>query len=92
MLAQRDLLWGSAGQHRGSMVQTWLKEDGHVEVLPFPRYAPEENPQEHVWKAGRSHVTHNRFLADMDDATDDFVRYLNATKFPYALVGVSAVS
>lgn len=86
------LLWDSAGWHRGSAVQTWLKEDGRVEVLPFPRYAPEENPQEHVWKAGRSHVTHNRFLADIDDATDDFVRYLNTTTFPYVLAGFSAVS
>lgn len=86
------LLWDGARWHHGSAVQAWLRSDPRVEVFPFPRYAPEENPQEHVWKAGRSHVTHNRFLADIDDATDDFVRYLNTTTFPYALLGFSAVS
>lgn len=86
------LLWDGARWHRGSAVQTWLQEDGRVEILPFPRYAPEENPQEHVWKAGRTAVTHNRFLDDIDTATDDFVRYLNTTTFPYALAGFSAVS
>lgn len=86
------LLWDGARWHHGSAVQRWLQEDGRVEILPFPRYAPEENPQEHVWKAGRMAVTHNRFLDDIDTATDDFVRYLNTTTFPYALAGFSAVS
>lgn len=86
------LLWDGARWHHGSAVQAWLRSDPHVEVLPFPRYAPEENSQEHVWKAGRRHVTHNWFLADIDDAADDFVRYLNATPFPYALMGFSALS
>lgn len=43
--------------------------------------APEENPQEHIWKPGRSVVT-----------PDELVEYLNTTKFQYALLGLSAIS
>lgn len=86
------LLWDSARWHVGSRVTEWMKQDGKIETLPFPRYSPEENPQEHVWKAGRSAVTHNRFIDDIDQTTNDFVRYLNRTPFPYRLLDLSPIS
>lgn len=85
------LLWDGPGWHKGSKVQELLKNDGNIEVIHFPRYAPEENPQEHVWKEGRSKVTHNRFIEDIDQATDEFVDHLNTTRFNYSLLGCSAV-
>jgi len=86
------LLWDSAGWHKGSAAREFIEQDGGIEVIHFPRYAPEENPQEHIWKEGRSHVSHNRFIEDIDEATDDFIHYLNTTKFPYSLLGFSALS
>lgn len=86
------LLWDNAGWHKGSVVQEFIKQDGHMEVIHFPKYAPEENPQEHVWKRGRSETTHNRFIDDIDAATDDLVTFLNTTTFPYTLLGLSSVS
>ncbi len=86
------LLWDSAGWHKGSVVQEYLKQDGNIEVLHFPRYAPEENPQEHVWKSGRSAVTHNKYIEDIDEATDDLITYFNQTKFNYEIAGLSIVS
>ena len=86
------LLWDKAGWHKGRVAQKFITEDTHIETLYFPRAAPEENPQEHVWKNGRSHVTHNAFIKDIDQTTDEFVNYLNATRFPYALLGLSALS
>jgi transposase len=86
------LLWDQAGWHKGSEAQKIIKEDGNIETLYFPTAAPEENPQEHVWKSGRSQCAHNRFMEDMNMATDEFVTYLNATKFPYSLLGFSARS
>lgn len=81
------LLWDKAGWHKGSVVTQCNKEDGNIETLYFPTAAPEENPQEHVWKSGRSTVSHNRFIQSIDEATDVFVGYLNATRFPYSLLG-----
>lgn len=86
------LLWDSTRWHIGSKVVEWMKQDGQIETLPFPRYSPAENPQEHVWKSGRREVKHNRFIANIDRATNDFVRYLNRTTLPYRLLGFSDIS
>ena len=86
------LFWDSAGWHKGSEVTQFIDVDQKIKIIHFPTYAPEQNPQEHVWKKGRSHVSHNRFIEDIDTATDEFISYLNKTVFPYALLGFSAIS
>ena len=85
------LFWDGAGWHRGSEVQKFIEKDKNIETVYFPPYSPEENPQEHVWKAGRSHVTHNRFIKNIDLVTNEFVNYLQNTNFRYDLLGFSAV-
>lgn len=85
------LVWDQAGWHKGCEAQNAIKLDGNIETLYFPTAAPDENPQEHVWKSGRSHVTHNAFIQNIDAATDTFVTYLNTTVFPYSLVGFSSL-
>ena len=86
------LVWDKAGWHKGIESQKVIRADGNINTLYFPSAAPEENPQEHVWKKGRSHVTHNVFIENIDKATDDFVSYLNSTTFPYALLGLKAMA
>jgi transposase len=85
------LLWDGPGSHRGSKVTEFLKNDGKIEVIYFPRYSPEQNPQEHVWREGRKQVTHNKYIENIDTTTDEFVSYLNKTKFNYSLPILSAV-
>ena len=86
------LIWDGAGWHRGSAVQEFIKADGKVEILYFPPYSPEENPQEHVWKAGRSAVSHNTFISDIDKTTKNFITYVNNGLFNYKLAGYGARS
>jgi transposase len=86
------LLWDQAGWHRGSEAQKFIKMDGKIETLYFPTTTPEENPQEHVWKAGRSQISHNTFMPDIDVTTNKFVKYLNTTTFPYSLPRFSPIS
>lgn len=86
------LLWDSAGWHKGRAIMEFVEEDKRIEIIHFPRYDPEDNPQEHVWKQGRQTITHNRFIEDIDRATDEFVEYLNKTRFPYSLLGLGSVS
>lgn len=40
----------------------YIKKDGNIEEIFFPKYSPDQNPQEHVWKTGREQVTHNNFI------------------------------
>jgi len=86
------IIWDGAGWHRGSVTQEFIKKDHNIQTLYFPRYAPELNPQEHVWKQGRAQCSHNQFIANIDIATDEFVGYLNSQKFHYKLLGFSALS
>lgn len=79
------LLWDGAGWHRGSVVQEFIKTDGKIETLYFPPYSPEENPQEHVWKAGRTAVTHNKFIKNIKETAQEFVAYLSSKIFNYKL-------
>lgn len=86
------IFWDNAGWHKGRVAQEYVREDGNMEIVWLPRYAPDENPQEKVWKAGRSAVTHNEYIADIDVATDRLVKYFNATIFPYSFLGKCRVS
>jgi transposase len=83
------LLWDGPGWHKGSAVQEFIKQDGKIGVIHFPKYSPEENPQEHVWKKGRSTVTHNFTINDIDKTADDFVNYLKSNIFNYSLLGLA---
>ena len=86
------LLWDGAGWHRGSAVMEFIQQDGKIEILPFPAYSPEENPQEHVWKKGRSQISHNKFIPDIDLICSRFVEFLNQSFFPYKLLDLAARS
>lgn len=86
------LIWDRAPWHKGSKAQEFIKQDGKIETIYFPRAAPEENPQEHVWKDGRNQVTHNKFIDNIDKGTDEFVDYLSNTEFHYSFLGISAGS
>jgi transposase len=86
------LFWDGAGWHRGSKVREFIESDGSIEVVYFSPYSPEENSQEHVWKAGRSNITHNKFIPDIEKAANDFVNCLNENIFEYKLLGFSARS
>jgi len=81
------LLWDNAPWHRSKEVRQWLKKTKHdILLIAFPRYAPELNPQEHVWKEGRSKITHNKFVEHIDKTVTKFVDYLNNTLFKYSLL------
>lgn len=85
------IFWDQAGWHKGSEVMKYIeKSKGKIKVHYFPAGAPELNPQEHVWKDGRSNITHNKFIEDIDEATGQFVNFLNTKKFAYSLLGFSA--
>jgi transposase len=78
------IIWDNASWHKSRFVRDFLdKHPGKFHLFAFPPYYPDENPQEHVWKAGRAKITHNTFIEDIDCATDQFVKHLNQSKFEY---------
>lgn len=85
------LVWDNASWHKSMSVRDFLGTTNAFFLINFPPYAPEENPQEHVWKEGRAQVTHNKFIENIDMATKEFVAYLNSTTFLYSFLGLSGL-
>ena len=78
------LVWDNAIWHKSATIKEFLAKTKHnFHLINFPPYAPELNPQEHVWKAGRAKISHNEFIENIDLATDHFIQYLNETSFDY---------
>jgi transposase len=83
------IIWDNARWHKSKEVKEFLTKTEHrFHLMNFPPYAPEENPQEHVWKAGRESVTHNKHIKNIDKVTDQFIDYLNKTKFDYKFLNL----
>ena len=77
------LLWDGAPWHRGK-VQEYLRRKNKpfwIELLYFPPYSPDLNPQEHIWKSAKRHACHNS-EASFIDKLDKFSNYIQGKTFP----------
>ena len=84
------LVWDNCGWHKGSKVMEWMRRDQRTDVIWFPAYALELNPQEHIWKAGRKAVTHNQHITDLSGMVTKFVDHITSRRFRYELCGLRA--
>lgn len=76
------LLWDGAPWHRGK-VREYLKEKNKkwfLEIVYFPPYSPDMNPQEQVWKAAKRACTHNSTDA-FEVKVRKFYQFLYRKKF-----------
>lgn len=51
------LVWDNAGWHKSKELREELKQGcslGHFHFISFPPYAPDVNPQEHIWQWGKN--------------------------------------
>lgn len=80
------LLWDRAPWHRGPAIRAILQANPRLEILQFPVAAPDLNPQEHVWKAARSAVSHNHDHSQLSTLVDQFDAYLNQQTFTCSLL------
>lgn len=60
------LLWDSARIHRNEAVRMYLRRCRRLHLHHFPAYAPELNPDEHVWTQAK-HALANSTPANIDD-------------------------
>jgi transposase len=83
---QLVILWDNAGWHRGSVVQEYIKKDGNITQIYFPKYSPQLNPQEHVWEDGKEKKVKNRYIQSVDQTSKELIKYLNTSIFRYKLL------
>lgn len=80
------LLWDRAPWHQGPAIRQFLADHPTLEIFSLPPGSPDLNPQEHVWKAARCHVSHNHTVKKLDQLAEQFEDHLKATTFPCALL------
>lgn len=55
------LVWDNARWHKGKKLKKELKKGGSLvnfHLISFPPYAPDTNPQEHIWKYVKDRIAH----------------------------------
>mgnify|MGYP006299720377 CR=1 FL=1 len=80
------LFWDRAPWHRGAAVREVLAANPRLEVLFFPTATPDLNPQEHVWKAVRSAISHNHNETQLSHLAERFAEHLKTTTFEYSFL------
>jgi len=79
------LIWDNAGWHKSKEIRRFLSEinkgETKLELFNFPPYSPEFNPQEHVWKALRQKITHNRLEKDFSVLIKICLKFLKGNDF-----------
>lgn len=79
------LIWDGASWHKSKEIRAFLSETNkgktRIELFNFPLYTPEFNPQEHVWKALRQKITHNRLEKDFPVLIKDCLKFLKKNNF-----------
>lgn len=76
------LLWDRAKWHGGAAVRHLLAANPRLEIMKLPVAAPELNPQERVWKAARTAVSHNHQIGKLPALADEFETHLQENTFP----------
>lgn len=80
------LLWDRAPWHFGPAIRHFLAAHPQLEIFYFPPASPDLNPQEHVWKDVRNHVSHNHTFITLEPLADHFEQYLVTHSFPCSLL------
>jgi len=70
------MIWDGAPIHRGE-VKNFLKENhGWLELMYFPAYSPELNPQEWMWKDAKGEIAMNHEEKFFEELVYKFYRFL----------------
>lgn len=81
------IFWDNASWHKSDAVREFLTTTKQFQLYNFPPYAPDLNPQEHVWKEMREKKLNNRLIKDIDIAAKDAIAYIENTVFNYKFFG-----
>lgn len=79
------IIWDNAGWHKGTKIREKLKTSlRSVHLINFPPYAPDHNPQEHVWKYGKDKLA-NHQRESLPELVQAFTTLVTGHTFNYHL-------
>jgi transposase len=82
------IIWDNAKWHKSQELREQLKKGRsleHVHLINFPPYAPDENPEEHVWKEGKEAIANTNFES-FNDLKDAFCAAVTGRTFDYRVL------
>jgi len=82
------LFWDNASWHRSEEIKSFLKTTTQFKLYSFPPYAPDLNPQEHVWKEMKEKIFGNKFIGNFKETFAQALLFLNTTKFQYEFLDI----
>ncbi len=84
------IIWDNAKWHRSKELRSLLGKGNPFEHLHFvwlPPYAPDQNPQEHVWKVGKEAAA-NQSPSSFESLKRSFESAISYKKFNYSISGI----
>jgi transposase len=79
------LVWDNAGFHKGKLIRKALHDIlSSFFLVNFPPYAPDTNPQEHVWKWAKDQIGNIQFQT-LKDLTNTFKRIVTGRIYSYQI-------
>lgn len=82
------IFWDNAIWHKSETVRAYLGSTKQFQLYNFPPYAPDLNPQEHVWKEMRDKVLSNKLISNIEKASQDAIAFIENSIFKYKFFGV----
>ena len=79
------LIWDNAAFHRGKLIRKELKNTlSSFFLVNFPPYAPDANPQEHVWRWAKDQLANIQF-SSLKDLTHTFRKIIMSRNYHYQI-------
>lgn len=81
------IIWDNASWHRGKKLRERLGPGNPLErirLINLPPYAPDENPEEHVWRIGKDAIA-NAAFDTFDELKQRFSDAVTTRTFPYTI-------
>lgn len=77
------IIWDNARFHKGKKVKAKLSTTlKSIHLINLPAYAPDHNPQEHVWKYGKDKIA-NVQCESLEEVVEKFSLIVMGRKYPY---------
>lgn len=81
------LIWDNARWHKAKKLRNELRKGRTLEkihLINFPPYAPDVNPQEHIWKFGKERIS-NQTIDSFSQTISIFEKSIRKNKFFYKI-------
>lgn len=79
------IIWDNARFHHGKKIKAKLSTTlKRIHLINLPPYAPDYNPQEHIWKHGKDKLANNQ-RESLEETTATFISITTERKYHYQI-------